>query len=62
VEVKRFDVWLVNLDPTIGSEIKKTRPCLIVSPDEMNRHIYPLIAYRNQTNLTDVRFALEKSR
>jgi mRNA interferase MazF len=39
VEVKRFEVWLVNLDPTIGSEIKKTRPCLIVSPDEMNRHI-----------------------
>ena len=37
--VKRFEVYLVNLDPTIGSEIKKTRPCLIVSPDEMNRHI-----------------------
>jgi mRNA interferase MazF len=37
--VARFDVYLVNLDPTIGSEIKKTRPCVIVSPDEMNRHI-----------------------
>ena len=37
--VGRFDVYLVSLDPTIGSEIKKTRPCLIVSPDEMNRHI-----------------------
>ncbi len=37
--VKRFDVYLVNLDPTIGSEIKKTRPCLIISPDEMNRNI-----------------------
>lgn len=35
----RFEVYLVNLDPTIGREIKKTRPCLIVSPDEMNRHI-----------------------
>ena len=43
MEVKRFDVWLVNLDPTIGSEIKKTRPCLIVSPDEMNRHISTVI-------------------
>jgi mRNA interferase MazF len=43
VEVKRFDVWLVNLDPTVGSEIKKTRPCLIVSPDEMNRHIGTVI-------------------
>ena len=35
----RFDVYLVNLDPTIGSEIQKTRPCLIISPNEMNRHI-----------------------
>ena len=37
--VKRFEVCLVALDPTAGSEIRKTRPCLIVSPDEMNRHI-----------------------
>jgi mRNA interferase MazF len=41
--VKRFDVYLVNLDPTLGSEIRKTRPCLIVSPNEMNRHIATLI-------------------
>lgn len=41
--VKRFEVYLVNLDPTIGSEIKKTRPCLIVSPDEMNRFIRTVI-------------------
>lgn len=34
--VKRFDVYLVALDPTIGSEIKKTRPCLVISPDEMH--------------------------
>jgi mRNA interferase MazF len=37
--VSRFDVFLVNLDPTQGHEIRKTRPCLIISPDEMNRHI-----------------------
>jgi mRNA interferase MazF len=43
MDVKRFDVYLVNLDPTIGSEIKKTRPCAIVSPDEMNRHIATVI-------------------
>ena len=43
VVVKRFDVYLVNLDPTVGSEIKKTRPCLVVSPDEMNRNIRTLI-------------------
>ncbi len=37
--VNRFDVYLINLDPTVGSEIKKIRPCLIISPDEMNHHI-----------------------
>ncbi len=37
--VGRFDVWLVNLDPSVGSEVHKTRPCVVVSPDEMNRHI-----------------------
>ena len=37
--VKRFEVYLVNLDPTVGAEIQKTRPCVVVSPDEMNRHI-----------------------
>ena len=40
---KRFDVYLTNLDPTVGSEIQKTRPCLIVSPDEMNKHIRTVI-------------------
>jgi len=43
VVVKRFDVFLVSLDPTIGVEIKKTRPCLVVSPDEMNRNIRTVI-------------------
>ena len=41
--VNRFDVYLINLDPTVGSEIQKARPCLIVSPDEMNRHIRTVI-------------------
>ena len=41
--INRFDVYLINLDPTIGSEIQKTRPCLIISPDEMNRHIRTVI-------------------
>lgn len=40
---KRFDVYLINLDPTVGSEIRKTRPCLIISPDEMNLHINTVI-------------------
>ena len=41
--VNRFDVFLINLDPTVGSEIQKTRPCLVISPDEMNRHIRTVI-------------------
>ena len=41
--VNRFDVFLVNLDTTIGSEIKKTRPCLIISPNEINHHISTVI-------------------
>jgi len=41
--VNRFDVYLTNLDPTVGSEIQKTRPCLVISPDEMNRHIRTVI-------------------
>jgi mRNA interferase MazF len=43
VVARRFDVYLVALDPTLGSEIQKTRPCVIVSPDEMNRHIRTVI-------------------
>jgi mRNA interferase MazF len=41
--VNRFDVYLINLDPTVGSEIQKTQPCVIISPDEMNRHIRTVI-------------------
>jgi mRNA interferase MazF len=41
--IERFDVYLVALDPTIGSEILKTRPCLVISPDEMNRTIATVI-------------------
>jgi len=41
--VKRFDVYLINLDPTVGTEIRKTRPCVVISPDEMNRHVATVI-------------------
>jgi len=41
--IKRFEIYLINLDPTIGSEIRKTRPCLIVSPDEINNNLNTLI-------------------
>ena len=43
MEINRFDVILVGLDPTQGSEIKKTRLCLVISPDEMNHHLRTLI-------------------
>jgi mRNA interferase MazF len=39
MEVSQYQIFLVNLDPTIGSEIKKTRPCVILSPDEMNKYL-----------------------
>ena len=43
MEVRRFEVYVVNLDPTIRSEIRKTRPSVVVSPDEMNLHIRAVI-------------------
>jgi len=42
-EIQRFDIFMVSLDPTKGSEIKKTRPCIIISPNEMNRNIRTVI-------------------
>lgn len=43
VVIKRFEVYLVNLDPSLGREMKKTRPCLVVSPDDMNQYISTVI-------------------
>ena len=43
VDLCRFDIFLVSLDPSQGAEIKKTRPCLVISPDEMNQHIDTVI-------------------
>ncbi len=41
--INQYDIVLVNLDPTIGSEIRKTRPCTIISPNEMNRHLRTIV-------------------
>ena len=41
--VKRGEIWLVNLDPTVGIEIKKSRPCAVVSPAELNEHLRTVI-------------------
>ncbi|MEA2601401.1 MAG: mRNA interferase MazF [Acidobacteriota bacterium] len=41
--VARSEIYLVNLDPTVGSEIQKQRPCVVISPDDMNRHLQTVI-------------------
>lgn len=43
MELKQYEVVLVNLDPTLGSEMKKTRPCVIISPDEMNKYLQTIV-------------------
>ncbi|UBM62388.1 type II toxin-antitoxin system PemK/MazF family toxin [Candidatus Sulfidibacterium hydrothermale] len=43
MELTQYKIVLVNLDPTIGSEIKKTRPCVIISPDEMNKYLRTIV-------------------
>lgn len=60
--LSRFDIYLVNLDPTVGAEIRKTRPCLVISPDEMHRHVRTVIvapmtsAVRNYPTRVPIRF------
>ena len=43
MEIKQYEIYLVNLEPTLGSEIKKTRPCVVISPDEMNKHLRTVV-------------------
>jgi len=43
MEIKQYQIILVNLDPTIGSEIKKTRPCVVISPNEMNKYLRTVV-------------------
>jgi len=43
MEIKQYQIVLVNLDPSVGSEIQKTRPCVVISPDEMNRNIQTVV-------------------
>ncbi len=51
MELKQYSIILVNLDPTIGSEIKKTRPCVILSPNEINRFLNTIVVAPMTTNL-----------
>ena len=52
--MKRHELYAVNLDPTIGVEMQKTRPCLIVSPDEMNRNLQSVIVAPLTTNFRNI--------
>ena len=51
MELEQYSIVLVNLDPTIGSEIKKTRPCVIISPNEINKFLRTIIVVPMTTNL-----------
>lgn len=63
---KQYDIVLVNLDPTVGSEIRKTRPCVILSPDLMNRHLNTAIIAPMKTRVknypTRVKTALQNEK
>lgn len=57
--MKRGEVWLCTLDPTVGSEIRKTRPCLIVSPDDLNRRLQTIIVTPLTSGGRPARFRVE---
>ena len=52
--MKRYDLYSVDLDPTVGVEMKKTRPCLIISPDEMNQYVKSVIVAPLTTQLKNI--------
>jgi mRNA interferase MazF len=62
MEIKQYQVIIVNLDPTVGSEIRKTRPCLVISPDEMNKHLRTItvapVTSKSRDYMTRVKFQL----
>jgi len=53
MEIKQYQIILASLDPTIGSEIKKTRPCVVISPDEMNNHLRTVVIAPMTTSSKD---------
>ncbi len=53
MEIKEYQIILASLDPTIGSEIKKTRPCVVISPDEMNKHLKTVVIAPMTTSSKD---------
>jgi mRNA interferase MazF len=63
MEIKQYQIVIVNLDPTVGSEIRKTRPCVVISPDEMNKYLRTIIiapiTSKSRDYMTRVKFELE---
>lgn len=63
MELRQYQIIIVNLDPTIGSEIRKTRPCLVISPDEMNKYLRTVtvapLTSSSKDYPTRIRFTLE---
>ena len=63
MEIKQYQIIIVNLDPTVGSEIGKTRPCIVISPNEMNKHLRTItiapITSKSKEYVTRVKFELE---
>jgi mRNA interferase MazF len=53
MEIEQYEIILVNLDPTVGSEIKKTRPCVVISPDEMNKYLRTIVIAPMTTSSKD---------
>ena len=43
MEIRQYEIFLLNLDPTVGSEMKKVRPCVVISPNEMNRYLQTVV-------------------
>ncbi|MDP1900805.1 MAG: type II toxin-antitoxin system PemK/MazF family toxin [Rubrivivax sp.] len=56
--MKTGDIWLARLDPTVGSEIQKTRPCVVISPDDMNAHLRTVIVAPMATGSRPARFRI----
>ena len=58
VVMKAGEIWLAQLDPTLGSEIKKSRPCVVISPDDMNAHLRTVIVVPMTTGSRPARFRI----
>ncbi|MDC7683351.1 type II toxin-antitoxin system PemK/MazF family toxin [Asticcacaulis sp. BYS171W] len=59
--VKRGDIWLANLDPTVGSEIQKTRPCVVISPPELHDYLRTVIVAPMTTGSRPAPFRIDLS-